>query len=149
MSAPVLVNRVHQGRQAARARSNHRDALGRRAAERAHQKAAARERARQQEEEERQRAEAARESQRQQERQREQERQRGQEEQERRRNSSPGKLSVDQALEILGLKAGATEQQIQAAYNRLMKRVHPDVGGSNFFAKQLNEARDLLLGRKR
>ena len=29
MSAPVLVNRVHQGRQAARARSNRRDALGR------------------------------------------------------------------------------------------------------------------------
>jgi hypothetical protein len=28
----------------------------------------------------------------------------------------------------------------------LMKRVHPDLGGSNFFAKQLNEARDLLLG---
>jgi hypothetical protein len=27
-----------------------------------------------------------------------------------------------------------------------MKRVHPDHGGSNFFAKQLNEARDLLLG---
>jgi len=118
------------------------------------QKAAARERARQQEEEERQRA-AARERARQQEerkRQKEQEeaaarkRKREQEEQERRRNSSPGKLSVAQALGILGLKEGATEQQIRAAYNRLMKRVHPDVGGSNFFAKQLNEARETLSG---
>jgi hypothetical protein len=27
----------------------------------------------------------------------------------------------------------------------LMQRVHPDVGGSNFFAKQLNAARDVLL----
>jgi hypothetical protein len=33
-----------------------------------------------------------------------------------------------------------------AAHNRLMKRVHPDAGGSNFFAKQLNAARDVLLG---
>jgi curved DNA-binding protein CbpA len=41
---------------------------------------------------------------------------------------------------------GATEQQIRVAYNRLMKRVHPDVGGSDFFAKQLNEARNILLG---
>ena len=32
-----------------------------------------------------------------------------------------------------------------APANRLMKLVHPDVGGSNLFAKQLNEARDRLL----
>jgi curved DNA-binding protein CbpA len=55
-------------------------------------------------------------------------------------------LSEPQALEILGLNAGATKQEICAAYNRLMKRVHPDVGGSNFFAKQLNEARETLCG---
>jgi curved DNA-binding protein CbpA len=58
-------------------------------------------------------------------------------------------LSTAQALEILGLKAGATEQEIRVAYNRLMKRVHPDVGGSDFFAKQLNEVRDVLLGEAR
>ena len=57
-------------------------------------------------------------------RQRKQERRR----QERRRNSSPAKLSAAQALEILGLNAGATEQEIRAAYTRLMKRVHPDFG---------------------
>jgi DnaJ-domain-containing protein 1 len=56
-------------------------------------------------------------------RQRKQERRR----QERRRNSSPAKLSAAQALEILGLKAGATEQEIRAAYIHLMKRVHPDL----------------------
>jgi curved DNA-binding protein CbpA len=49
------------------------------------------------------------------------------------------------ALEILGLKEGDTEKEIRAAYSRLMKRVHPDVGGSDFFAKQLNDARDVLL----
>src|SRR5262245_46939690 len=67
-------------------------------------------------------------------RQRKQERRR----EERRRDSSPAKLSAAQALEILGLKAGATEQEIRAAYTRLMKRVHPDFGESNFFATQLN-----------
>ena len=76
------------------------------------------------------------------------ERQRRQEEQDRRRHAASGKMSAAQALEILGLKAGATEQEIRAAYNRLMKRVHPDVGGSDFFAKQLNDARDVLLGQR-
>jgi hypothetical protein len=64
----------------------------------------------------------------------------------RRRNDAPsGKMTEAQALEILELKPGASEQEIRAAYNRLMQRVHPDVGGSNFFAKQLNAARDVLL----
>jgi len=76
-------------------------------------------------------------------RQRKQERWR----QERRRNSSPAKLSAAQALEILGLKAGATEQEIRAAYIHLMKRVHPDFGESNFFTTQLNEVTQLSCGR--
>ena len=78
-------------------------------------------------------------------RQREQARKREQEEQQR-RNSSGGKLSPAQAFEILGLKEGATEQQVSAAFYRLMKRAHPDVSGSDDFAKQLNGARDLLVG---
>jgi nucleotide-binding universal stress UspA family protein len=55
---------------------------------------------------------------------------------------------VAQALEILGLKAGATDQEIHAAYIRLMQRVHPDQGGTNYFAKQLIDARDVLLGSR-
>jgi DnaJ-domain-containing protein 1 len=103
------------------------------------EEAAARKRQREQEET------AARKRQKEQEEAAARERARQQEEQERRRNSSQAELGVPQALEILGLNAGATKQEIRAAYNRLMKRVHPDVGGSSFFAKQLNEARDLLL----
>jgi uncharacterized membrane protein HdeD (DUF308 family) len=106
--------------------------------------AAARERRRRHEEQDRQQREE-------QERQWEaaaRERRRRQEEQNRRRDAAPGTMSAGQALEILGLKAGATEQEIRAAYNRLMKRVHPDSGGTNFFAKQLNDARDALLGRR-
>jgi DnaJ-class molecular chaperone len=58
-------------------------------------------------------------------------------------------MSAAQALEIFGIKAGATEQDIRAAYNHLMKRVHPDVGGSAYFSKQLNAARDILLRHMR
>jgi curved DNA-binding protein CbpA len=35
--------------------------------------------------------------------------------------------------------------EINAAWKRLMNQVHPDKGGSNFIAKQLNEAREVLL----
>ena len=61
--------------------------------------------------------------------------------------SPQASISAAQALEILGLKAGATEQEIRAAYTRLMKRVHPDFGESNFFAAQLNEVTQLSCGR--
>jgi hypothetical protein len=53
-------------------------------------------------------------------------------------------MSVAQACEILGVKAAASEQEIRAAYSGLMKRLHPDVGGSEFLSKQLNAARDAL-----
>jgi hypothetical protein len=63
----------------------------------------------------------------------------------RRRDAMSGGMDVDRALEILGIEAGSTEDEIHAAYNHLMKRVHPDVGGSAYFAMELNAARDELL----
>ncbi|ASI48016.1 molecular chaperone DnaJ [Anaplasma ovis str. Haibei] len=57
-------------------------------------------------------------------------------------------LSKYEALEILGLSAGATPEQITSAYHRLMKFAHPDKGGSAYFAQKLNQARDTLLGDK-
>ncbi len=51
-----------------------------------------------------------------------------------------------EALTILGLGRGATVEEIKAAYHRLMKRHHPDQGGSAELAARLNAARDLLLG---
>jgi TPR repeat protein len=112
----------------------------------------------QQEEQQRQREAAARERQRRQEEQDRQkqeeqeaaarERRRRQGEQDPRRDAASGKMSSVQSLEILGLKAGATELEIRAAYSRLMKRVHPDVGGSDYFAKQVNDARGVLLGQR-
>jgi len=62
--------------------------------------------------------------------------------------SSPrrGKMTVDDARDILGVKAGATLDEIRTAYLSLMSKLHPDHGGSNYLAKELNAAREILLG---
>lgn len=54
-------------------------------------------------------------------------------------------MTREQALAILGLNAGATEEEIIQAHRRLMARVHPDKGGSDFLAAQINLARKILL----
>ena len=50
-----------------------------------------------------------------------------------------------EALAVLGLADGATEAEIRAAHRRLMLAAHPDMGGSDWLASRLNEARDVLL----
>jgi TPR repeat protein len=62
----------------------------------------------------------------------------------RRQSAGNGKVGRAAALERLDLTEGATPAQMRAAYFRLMQQIHPDKGGSNFFAKQLNEAREVL-----
>jgi curved DNA-binding protein CbpA len=52
-----------------------------------------------------------------------------------------------EALEILDLKEGASDDEIRDAHRRLIVRIHPDRGGSTFLAAKLNEARDVLLHR--
>lgn len=65
------------------------------------------------------------------------------------RASSPpprrGSMTRDQALAVLGLKGQVSSQTVNDAYRRLMKDFHPDRGGSDYLAAQINEARDVLL----
>lgn len=57
-----------------------------------------------------------------------------------------GPMSREEALEVLGLAEDATSPQVREAHRRLMKRFHPDQGGSDYLAAKLNQARDVLLG---
>lgn len=50
-----------------------------------------------------------------------------------------------EALKVLGLQDGASRDEIKAAHRRLMAQVHPDHGGSDYLAQQINAAKDVLL----
>ena len=54
-------------------------------------------------------------------------------------------MSLAEARRILGVEEGASKAEVQAAYTRLMKLVHPDKGGGAGLAAKLNAARDKLL----
>jgi DnaJ domain len=56
-----------------------------------------------------------------------------------------GAMSRAEALAVLGLREGATEEDIRAAHRRLMKEFHPDRGGSDYLATKINQAKDALL----
>ena len=54
-------------------------------------------------------------------------------------------MTEKEAYEVLGLPEGAPPEEIKEAHIRLMKKVHPDQKGSDWLAKKINAAKDLLL----
>jgi len=60
-----------------------------------------------------------------------------------------GKMTEEQAYQVLGLPLGASADAVAQAHRTLMKKLHPDQGGSTYLAAQINAAKDVLLRRGR
>ena len=60
------------------------------------------------------------------------------------RPAGGAEMSRAEAYRVLGLPPEASLDEVRAAYRRLMKRVHPDLGGSSALAAMLNAAKERL-----
>jgi hypothetical protein len=64
------------------------------------------------------------------------------------KSGAGGAMSRKEALEVLGLAEGASVAEIIRAHRALMKKFHPDHGGSTALAARVNQAKDVLMERQ-
>ncbi len=56
-------------------------------------------------------------------------------------------MTSEEAYKILGIDEPATKEEIIEAHRKLIQKIHPDRGGNDYLAAQINQAKDYLLNK--
>ena len=58
------------------------------------------------------------------------------------------KMSLNESYKLLGIDENASKEVIIKSHKELIRKLHPDKGGSSYLSARVNEARDIILADK-